>query len=134
MTHTNVQVTGLDHVVLLVEDTERTLAWYCGELGLAGERVEEWRAGKVFFPSVRIDATTLIDVLPRAPGADRAPEAQRNVDHLCLVIEPTDMQALAASGRFTVVDGPDTRWGAQGDATSLYVLDPDGNVVKLRHY
>jgi catechol 2,3-dioxygenase-like lactoylglutathione lyase family enzyme len=129
-----VQVTGLDHVVLLVEDTERTLAWYCGELGLAGERVEEWRAGKVFFPSVRIDATTLIDVLPRAPGADRAPEAERNVDHVCLVIEPTDMQSLAASGRFKVVDGPDTRWGAQGDATSLYVLDPDGNVVELRHY
>jgi catechol 2,3-dioxygenase-like lactoylglutathione lyase family enzyme len=134
MTHTNVQVTGLDHVVLLVEDTERTLAWYCGELGLAGERVEEWRAGKVFFPSVRIDATTLIDVLPRAPGAARAPEVERNVDHLCLVIEPTDMEALAASGRFTVVDGPGTRWGAQGDATSLYVLDPDGNVVELRHY
>jgi catechol 2,3-dioxygenase-like lactoylglutathione lyase family enzyme len=129
-----VQVTGLDHVVLLVEDTERTLAWYCGELGLAGERVEEWRAGKVFFPSVRIDATTLIDVLPRAPGAGRAPESERNVDHVCLVIEPTDMQTLAASGRFTVVDGPDTRWGAQGDATSLYVLDPDGNVVELRHY
>src|SRR5205085_6255718 len=84
MTHTNVQVTGLDHVVLLVEDTERTLAWYCGELGLAGERVEEWRNGKVFFPSVRIDATTLIDVLPRAPGAARAPEVERNVDHLCL--------------------------------------------------
>jgi len=33
-----------------------------------------------------------------------------------------------------VVDGPDTRWGAQGDATSLYVKDPDGNVVELRYY
>lgn len=134
MTHTIVQVTGLDHVVLLVEDTERSLAWYCGVLGLAGERVDEWREGKVFFPSVRIDATTVIDILPRAPGAQRAPESDRNVDHLCLVISPVDMDALAASGAFTVVSGPGPRWGAQGDATSLYVLDPDGNVVELRHY
>jgi catechol 2,3-dioxygenase-like lactoylglutathione lyase family enzyme len=134
MTDARVQVTGLDHAVLLVEDTERSLAWYIGVLGLQGERVDEWRDGKVFFPSVRINATTVIDILPRAPGAERAPEVQRNIDHVCLVIEPTDMQALAASGAFTVVDGPDTRWGAQGDATSLYVLDPDGNVVELRHY
>jgi len=134
MTDAKVQVTGLDHLVLLVEDTERSLAWYIGVLGLHGERVEEWRDGQVFFPSVRVDATTIIDILPRVPGANRAPEVQRNVDHLCLVIDPVDMAALAASGTFTVVDGPDTRWGAQGDATSLYVLDPDGNVVELRHY
>ena len=134
MAQPTVRVTGLDHVVLLVEDTERSLAWYCGVLGLAGERVDEWRQGKVFFPSVRIDATTVIDILPRAPGAQRAPETDRNVDHLCLVIDAVDMEELAASGTFTVVDGPGPRWGAQGDATSLYVLDPDGNVVELRHY
>lgn len=136
MTHTNVQVTGLDHVVLLVEDTERSLAWYCGVLGLAGERVEAWRAGKEFFPSARIDATTIIDFLPRPPGweapADR--DAQQNVDHICLVIEPVDMEALKASGVFEVYEGPVPRWGAQGEATSLYVRDPDGNVVELRYY
>lgn len=134
MTHTNVQVTGLDHVVLLVADAERTLAWYCGVLGMAGERVQEWREGNVPFPSIRIDATTVIDVMARAPGVEPAPAAQRNVDHLCLVIEPVDMEALKASGAFDVRSGPGTRWGAQGDATSLYVLDPDGNVVELRHY
>lgn len=134
MVRQTVQVTGLDHVVLVVEDTERALAWYCGVLGCAGERVDEWREGKVFFPSVRIDATTLIDFLPRAPGATAATEGQRNLDHLCVVIEPVDMEAVAASGAFTVVSGPGPRWGAQGDATSLYVLDPDGNVVELRHY
>jgi catechol 2,3-dioxygenase-like lactoylglutathione lyase family enzyme len=40
-----VQVTGFDHLVLAVADVERSLAWYTGVLGLAGERVAEWRRG-----------------------------------------------------------------------------------------
>lgn len=122
-----VRVTGLDHLVLDVADTERSLAFYAGELGLAPLRVDEWRRGEVFFASVRVDDTTIIDLLEVAPSG-------RNVDHICLVVEEQDLQALADSGRFEVVDGPDQRFGAQGDGWSLYVRDPDGNVVELRHY
>jgi catechol 2,3-dioxygenase-like lactoylglutathione lyase family enzyme len=122
-----VRVVGLDHVVVKCADVERSLAWYSGVLGLPGERVEEWRRGEVLFPSVRVDATTVLDLFPMAPEGS-------NVDHVCLVVEPVDLAALKASGTFEVVDGPDRRWGAQGDATSLYVLDPDRNVVELRHY
>ena len=123
------KVVGFDHVVLKVADVERSLAWYCDELGLTPERVDEWRRGEMLFPSVRIDAHTLIDLL----ASERS---GTNVDHVCLVIEPTDLAALAASGRFDVVgDGPtDGLFGAQGFATSLYVRDPDGNVVELRAY
>lgn len=120
-------VSGFDHIVLNVADAERSLAFYLGELGLQPERVEEWRRGEVFFPSARVDATTIIDLL-------ETPSDGRNVDHFCLVVEPVDLQALKDSGRFDVVDGPDQRFGAQGTATSLYVRDPDGNVVELRHY
>jgi catechol 2,3-dioxygenase-like lactoylglutathione lyase family enzyme len=122
-----VRVTGLDHLVLDVADTERSLAFYVGELGLEGVRIDEWRRGEVFFASVRVDAGTIIDLLETPPTG-------RNVDHLCLVVEEQDLQALADSGRFEVVDGPDRRFGARGDGTSLYVRDPDGNVVELRHY
>lgn len=122
-----IRVTGFDHLVLNCADVERSLAWYTDELGLEPHRVEEWRRGEVFFPSVRIDATTIIDLLATERG-------ESNVDHICLVVEPTDLQAVKDSGRFDVVDGPDTRYGAQGDGTSLYVHDPDGNVVELRHY
>ncbi|HEV3136017.1 MAG TPA: VOC family protein [Acidimicrobiia bacterium] len=122
-----VKAVGLDHVVMNVADVERSLAWYCGELGLEGLRVAEWRRGEVFFPSLRLDATTIIDLL-------QTERTGQNVDHVCLVVEPTDMDAVAASGRFDVVSGPDQRWGARGDGRSLYVLDPDGNVVELRHY
>jgi catechol 2,3-dioxygenase-like lactoylglutathione lyase family enzyme len=122
-----VRVTGLDHLVLDVADTERSLAFYVGELGLEPVRVDEWRRNEVFFASVRVDPTTIIDLLETPPTG-------RNVDHICLVVEEQDLQALADSGRFEVVDGPDQRFGAQGDGTSLYVRDPDGNVVELRHY
>ncbi len=127
-----VSVRALDHIVLRCADVERSLAWYCGTLGLEAERADEWRAGEVFFPSVRIDAQTIVDLFP-AGNVPPAPGG-KNLDHLCLVIEPTDLEALKASGRFDVVDGPATRWGARGDGTSLYVRDPDGNVVELRYY
>ena len=121
------RVTGLDHVVLNVADVERSLAFYCDELGLAPERVEEWRRGEVPFPSVRVDGSTIIDLLA-------APRTGENADHLCLVVDPVDLEAVKASGRFDVVDGPATRFGARGNGTSLYVNDPDGNTVELRHY
>ncbi len=118
-----VRVTGLDHIVLAVADVEQSLAWYC-DLGLEPMQVEEWRAGKVFFPSARIDATTIIDFIPRTDDV-----AVRNLDHLCLVIEPTD-----DLGPLEVLEGPVPRSGAQGMATSFYVRDPDANLVELRFY
>jgi catechol 2,3-dioxygenase-like lactoylglutathione lyase family enzyme len=126
-----VAVTGFDHVVLRVADVERALEFYRGELGLAGERIDEWRRGDAPFPSVRVDAGTVIDFVADELRATREAE---NMDHLCLVVAPVDLDALRACGRFTVVDGPAPRWGAQGIATSLYVHDPDGNTVELRHY
>jgi catechol 2,3-dioxygenase-like lactoylglutathione lyase family enzyme len=122
-----VKAVGLDHVVLNVADAERSVAWYRDELGLEALRVDEWRRGEVPFPSVRVDEGTIIDLL-------QVERTGQNVDHVCLVIEPTDLEALKASGRFTVVSGPGPRFGARGDGTSLYVLDPDGNTVELRHY
>ena|SRR5205823_2063986 len=121
------KIVGFDHVVLNVADVERSLRFYCDALGLEPLRVDEWRAKKVFFPSVRVDATTIIDLL-------ETPRSGENVNHFCLVVERDDFDALKASGRYEVVDGPDLRWGAQGDATSIYIRDPDGNVIELRYY
>jgi len=127
MTEPVLHVVGLDHVVLDVADVERSLAFYCGELGLEPVRVEEWRRGEVPFPSARVDDRTILDLLA-------APRTGVNADHLCLVVEPVDLDAIRASGRFDVVDGPAIRFGARGHGTSLYVRDPDGNTVELRHY
>jgi catechol 2,3-dioxygenase-like lactoylglutathione lyase family enzyme len=121
------RVLALDHIVLRAADVERSLRFYQRELGLAPVRVDAWRRGEAPFPSVRVDDHTIIDILAR----DRDGE---NVDHFCLVVEPTDFEAITATGRFRVVDGPATRFGARGDGTALYVLDPDGNTVELRYY
>ena len=120
-------VSGLDHLVINVADVERSLAWYTDMLGLAAERVEEWRAGEVFFPSVRIDANTIIDLFE----LDRTGQ---NIDHICMVVERADVDAVSADPRFDIVDGPGERWGAQGIGWSVYVTDPDGNQVELRSY
>jgi len=123
-----VNVVAFDHVVLRCADVGRTLGWYVDRLGLAPVRVDEWRRGDAPFPSVRVSDDTIIDLI-EGPAADDG-----RLDHLCLVVEPLDLDVLAASGELDVVEGPARRSGARGKGTSLYVRDPDGLVVELRHY
>ncbi|MFZ4718642.1 MAG: VOC family protein [Ilumatobacteraceae bacterium] len=119
------RITGLDHIVLVCRDVEASLAFYCDRLGLEPERLDEWRAGTVPFPSVRVTSTTIIDLF----AGDRS---GTNLDHVCLTFEGDTLDAVQQ--RF-----PDGRlgrqlFGAQGRADSLYVKDPDGNTVELRRY
>lgn len=125
MTEPVVHVTGFDHLVLRTGDVERLLDFYVGTLGLAPLRLEEWRRGEVPFPSVRVTPTTIIDLFP-------AERDGTNMDHFCLVVEPTDLDALAAA--FPGSRRGDDLFGAQGSTSSLYVQDPDGNTVELRCY
>ena len=131
-----VKITEMDHIVLRVKDVETSLRFYCETLGMQPERIEQWRAGEVRFPSASLNADTIIDFF----GSDQDPigrDGAKNQDHFCMVIEPTDMEALKASFEAMGVDiqaGPGKRWGSHGDGISLYVYDPDDNVVELRHY
>lgn len=123
-----IRVIGLDHIVLNTANVDDMLAFYTNVLGLEGVRVDEWRRGEVPFPSVRVDATTLIDLM----SGERSGV---NLDHLCLVIESVDLDQLAAGGVVDVARGPlDGLFGAQGYARSLYINDPDGNLIELRSY
>ncbi len=121
------RVTGLDHIVLICRDVEASIAFYAGVLGLEAIDVQAWRDKKAFFPSVRIDATTIIDLLEGEPNG-------RNTDHFCLVIEPTELQALASRADLDVVEGPVQRGGARGVGWSVYVKDPDGNLLEVKQY
>ena len=124
---TAVRVTGFDHLVLRCADVESTLAWYVDLLGLEAVRVDDWRRGRVSFPSVRVDDGTIIDLVS-------GPTHDGRLDHICIVVDAIDLASLAASGEFDVVEGPVRRFGARGEGTSLYVRDPDGLVVEIRHY
>ncbi|HLI25600.1 MAG TPA: VOC family protein [Chloroflexota bacterium] len=129
-----VAVRGIDHIVLTVADIDRSLAFYHGLLGLPVERLAEFRAGQVGFPSLRVDERFVIDLFPRRDGA--AP-AGRNMDHFCLVVEADALEPLVETLRqhgVPILGEPMPRWGAQGTTLSVYVLDPDGNQVELRSY
>jgi catechol 2,3-dioxygenase-like lactoylglutathione lyase family enzyme len=128
----SVRVVGLDHIVLRCADIEVSLAFYCDQLGLEPDRVDEWRRGETFFPSARVDATTLIDLFPAPAGWDPSAAHEPNMEHVCLVIEPLDLDVLAE--QFPGSKRADGLYGAQGLASSLYVQDPDGNTVELRSY
>jgi len=99
---------GLDHVVLICRDPEASLEFY-SEV------------------SVRIDESTIIDLMPGQPDG-------RNTDHICLVIEPTDLHELATRQELKVVQSPVQRSGARGTGWSIYVIDPDAHLVELKHY
>lgn len=121
------RATGIDHLVLVVADVERSLAWYVDELGLEPVRLEAWRRGEVPFVSVRVDDATIIDLV----AGTRTGE---NVDHLCVVVEGADLHAIAARGELAAEGPPRPLFGARGVGWGLYVRDPDGNRIELRHY
>ncbi len=87
------------------------------------------------FPSVRINGDTVIDLMTRP--ADSAEGVSQNLNHYCMVTQPVDLAELAESlgaQGVTVLRGPVSRWGARGQATSIYILDPDENEIEIRCY
>ena len=128
------RLSGIDHIVLRIADLERTLAFYCGALGCTVERRQEaigliqLRAGRSL-----IDVVPLDGKLGRAGGA--APGAGgRNLDHFCLRVEPFDSEAILVHLRASGLEpgSVESRFGAEGEGPSIYVTDPDGNVVELK--
>jgi len=135
-----IKVTELDHIVLNVGDIHRSLKFYTDVLGLQAERLDEFKAGKVGFPSVRINGDTIIDLFPTRGvenAGNQAEKRQGNLNHFCMVVERQDFSGIVdylAQHGITVREGPVSRWGARGRATSVYFLDPDGNEVEIRCY
>ena len=89
-----IKILEIDHIVIRCKDVERQLKFYVDVLGLEPYRVEEFRAGKVFFPSVRVHDGMIIDLFPR-PNEEPVGDGPRNLDHYCLTIAPTDLAKVA---------------------------------------
>ena len=126
----------LDHIVLNCRDLDRQLAFYCDVVGLAPERVAEYREGRVLFPSVRLNADTLIDLAPPTIWSGERAGAP-NLNHFCMSVDAAEWPALL--GRLDRAGvkmdaGPMTLWGAHGNATSYYLKDPEGNQLEIRCY
>ncbi|MBM3222690.1 MAG: VOC family protein, partial [Candidatus Tectomicrobia bacterium] len=80
-------MTAMDHIVLNVEKMDAVLDFYMNVLGLESERLDEFRQGKVPFPSVRINADTVIDLFPlKEPVPATATPLRTDLNHFCMVI------------------------------------------------
>ena len=125
---------GLDHIVLRVVDLPRMLAFYHEVLGCTDEREQpELGLYQLGAGASLIDLVTLDGKLGARGGAAPGKEG-RNLDHFALAIEPFDRDALgahlAAHDVAIIEEGP--RYGAEGEGPSIYIRDPEGNVVELK--
>jgi catechol 2,3-dioxygenase-like lactoylglutathione lyase family enzyme len=132
------RVGQMDHIVLNVRDIDRSLRFYTEVIGLQAERVDDYKSGKVGFPSVRINEGTIIDLFPPERQTGTQGEGYvENLNHLCLCMENEDMNAVVdfLHGQGVEIEtGPIRRWGARGNGTSVYFRDPDHNLVEVRTY
>lgn len=135
----------IDHVVLWVESPERALTFYVDVLGLAPERVEDYRAGRASFPSVRLSETAILDLMARDMAAavrDVTGGAETGsgtpLDHLCLAMTAADYAVLTArlsEAGVALRSAGERPFGARGRAReAVYFQDPDGNVIEIRQY
>jgi catechol 2,3-dioxygenase-like lactoylglutathione lyase family enzyme len=129
-----IQIRHIDHVVLRVSDLNAMIDFYCAALGCTVERRQDQiglvqlRAGSCLVDLVPVDGK-----LGRMGGA--APGAEgRNMDHLCFRVEPFDEAYIRAHlASCGVTAGPvEPRYGADGEGPSIYLSDPEGNVVELK--
>ena len=125
-------IVGIDHVVLRAADPAALELFYVDVLGCTVEKRQEaisltqLRAGR-----------TLIDIVPAAqagPAAGEQAGRGANLDHLCLRIEPFDAAAIQAHFKAHAIDcGAEvSRFGADGQGPSVYLIDPEGNGVELK--
>ncbi len=130
------RIIGLDHLVLRVQNIEVMITFYCDILGCIQERevadlgLVQLRAG-----------TSLIDLIDCAGKLGRrggltTPSGPKvgSMDHFCLRIEGFDkeqvMSHLSSAGVRLGEFG--TRYGSNGMGPSLYLYDPEGNMIELK--
>lgn len=121
-----VRVKGVDHVVLNVADVERTMRWYRDVLGLQPVDYEGWKAGRTPLLAIRINETTIIDLV----NTERSGE---NMNHLALWVEG-DLDAFLARDDIEVWRRDEGFIGAQGVGPSAQIVDPDGNRIEVKQY
>ncbi len=129
-----IKVAGIDHVVIRIVDLEKMLRFYCDVLGCHIERRQDGigliqlRAGNALIDLVPLDGKL------GAQGGPAPTEEGRNMDHLCLRLEQFDGEAIISylEDKGFSPGKIESRYGAEGQGPSVYVNDPEGNVVELK--
>ncbi|ALP61500.1 VOC family protein [Paraburkholderia caribensis] len=127
------QILDIDHVVIRAADLDAMTRFYREVLGCTVDR-EQRDIGLIQLRAGR----SLIDLLQVGGKIDRpesgAPGAGRNMDHVCLRVEPFDADALKTwfAAHDVRIGEEAQRYGADGYGPSLYLFDPEGNMVELK--
>ncbi|MFM2356193.1 MAG: hypothetical protein RLZZ528_1929 [Pseudomonadota bacterium] len=124
---------GLDHVVFLVDDMDRALAFYQGVLGCQpGYSYPALGMEQVWCGSALIVLWDLTH--PGAAGAIPPVRGGRNVDHVCIALSPFDPDAMRAylARHGIAIEREARHGGARGVGLSFYVRDPFGNLLELK--
>lgn len=129
-----ISIREIDHVVLRVRDIDAMRRFYCDVLGLTHVAYRpEFGMSHLKAGASMIDLVAVDGKLGKAGGAAPGREG-RNMDHLCLRVEPFDQEAIVAHLRRHGIEVGEIRrrYGAEGNGISIYVTDPEGNTVELK--
>ena len=129
-----IHIREIDHLVLRVVDLDAILHFYCDALGCTVERRQDeiglvqLRAGRSLIDLVPVDGK-----LGKMGGAAPGKEA-RNLDYFCLRVDPFDeIEIRRHLSEHGVTAGEiESRCGAEGEGPSIYLSDPEGNIVELK--
>lgn len=124
------RIDRLDHLVLTVADLTRTIDFYAGVLGMEEVTFEDGRKALAFGRS---------KINLHEAGHEFEPKARQAVPgsaDLCFITEdPLDeVIATLREHGVAILEGPVDRTGAAGTIRSVYVRDPDGNLVEISNY
>lgn len=129
-----IEIKALDHVVLRTSNLDAMLHFYRDILGCPVEReladlgLTQLRAGTAL-----IDVVTVESELGQL-GGEPPQQNGRNIDHFCLQLasfEESELIEYLQSHDIQTEEFAE-RYGAQGFGRSLYINDPEGNVVELK--
>jgi catechol 2,3-dioxygenase-like lactoylglutathione lyase family enzyme len=125
-----VKVDSLDHIVLTVNDINATCAFYSSVLGM---KIVSFAGGRkaLSFGSQKINL--------HEHGKEFKPKAQRPTPgsaDLCFItsVPMADVMSHLGDHGVEIVEGPVQRTGAQGPIMSVYLRDPDSNLIEISRY
>ena len=121
----------LDHLVLTVADLPRTIDFYARGLGMRDEFFGAGRHALVFGrQKINLHEAQGEPILPRAQHPSTG-----SADICLITAKPLpEVEAHLRREGFAIELGPVPRTGAMGPITSLYLRDPDGNLVEVSNY
>lgn len=123
-------IESIDHVVLTTRDERKCVEFYTGVLGMELERYGNGRIA-LRFGSQKINV--------HQPGVNAGLKAHTPTSgslDLCFVasIPLAEVMARLRSHGIAIIEGPSPRAGAHGPIRSVYVRDPDDNLVEIAEY